>query len=103
MGRCGKKQGNDGGAGGKGGSIGKLFALLCVQSSFDKIYGYILENSKELSAELFKNLIDEDFQLYKDMFADKDERRRCALFFKDFYELLDDNHDGADSTYRRIY
>ena len=79
------------------GNVRKLFALLCMQASFDKIYNHILENSKVLSADLFKNLKDEDFQLYKELFSDRDEIRRCALFFNDFYDLLDDNDDGSVS------
>lgn len=71
-----------------------LFAILCMQSSFEKTYNYILENVKIINASLFSDLRDEQYKLYSDLKFDKDEIKRTTLFFKDFYQVIDEDGNG---------
>lgn len=74
----------------------KLFALLCMQSTFERIYNYMVENQNDIAELFLSELKDGTSSIYAD-FSEK-EKSRAMQFFNDFYDMMDDNRDGELSS-----
>ena len=72
----------------------KLFALLCMQSSFERIYNFIVENQNNISEQFLRELKDGNSYVYDELRITDREKTRAVQFFGDFYEMMDDDHNG---------
>lgn len=71
----------------------KLFALLCMQSSFEKLYNYIVEHQNDISEPFLRELKEGTSPVYDGKITEK-EKVRAVQFFNDFYEMMDDDGNG---------
>lgn len=80
-----------------------LFAILCLQLSFEKIYNYIVRNPKECDSSLFKELAsqeayqksdEEDALPYELHLQSADEIIRVVSFMTVFHDVLDQDRNG---------
>lgn len=80
-----------------------LFAILCLQLSFERIYNYIVRNPKECDSSLFKELASQeaykksgegDALPYELRLHSDDEIMRVASFMTVFHEVLDQDRNG---------
>lgn len=71
----------------------KLFALLCMQSSFEKLYNYIVEHQNDISEPFLRELKEGTSSVYDGKITEK-EKVRAVQFFNDFYEMMDDDGNG---------
>lgn len=71
-----------------------LFALLCMQSSYELIYNYIIEKRLDLDGEFFSELKNEKNDIFKKIEMNEKEISQFARFMENFYNLLDKDGDG---------
>lgn len=71
----------------------KLFALLCMQSSFEKLYNYIVEHQNDISEPFLREFKEGTSPVYDGKITEK-EKVRAVQFFNDFYEMMDDDGNG---------
>lgn len=71
-----------------------LFALLCMQSSYELIYNYIIERRLDLDGEFFSELKNEKNDIFKKIEMNEKEISQFTRFMENFYNLLDKDGDG---------
>lgn len=71
-----------------------LFALLCMQSSYELIYNYIIEKHLDLDGEFFSELKNEKNDIFKKIEMNEKEISQFTRFMENFYNLLDKDGDG---------
>lgn len=71
-----------------------LFALLCMQSSYELIYNYIIEKRLDLDGEFFSELKNEKNDIFKKIEMNEKEISQFTRFMENFYNLLDKDGDG---------
>ena len=71
-----------------------LFALLCMQSSYELIYNYIIEKRLDLDGEFFSELKNEKNDIFKKIEMNEKEILQFTRFMENFYNLLDKDGDG---------
>ena len=71
-----------------------LFALLCMQSSYELIYNYIIEKRLDLDGEFFNELKNEKNDIFKKIEMNEKEISQFTRFMENFYNLLDKDGDG---------
>lgn len=71
-----------------------LFALLCMQSSYELIYNYIIEKRLDLDEEFFSELKNEKNDIFKKIEMNEKEISQFTRFMENFYNLLDKDGDG---------
>lgn len=71
-----------------------LFALLCMQSSYELMYNYIIEKRLDLDGEFFYELKNEKNDIFKKIEMNEKEISQFTRFMENFYNLLDKDGDG---------
>ena len=71
-----------------------LFALLCMQSSYELMYNYIIEKRLDLDGEFFNELKNEKNDIFKKIEMNEKEISQFTRFMENFYNLLDKDGDG---------
>ena len=71
-----------------------LFALLCMQSSYELMYNYIIEKRLDLDGEFFNELKNEKNDIFKKIEMNEKEISQFTRFIENFYNLLDKDGDG---------
>ena len=71
-----------------------LFALLCMQSSYELMYNYIIEKRLDLDGEFFNELKNEKNDIFKKIEMNEKEISQFTRFMENFYSLLDKDGDG---------
>lgn len=71
-----------------------LFAFLCMQSSYELIYNYIIEKRLDLDGEFFSELKNEKNDIFKKLEMNEKEISQFTRFMENFYNLLDKDGDG---------
>ena len=71
-----------------------LFALLCMQSSHELMYNYIIEKRLDLDGEFFNELKNEKNDIFKKIEMNEKEISQFTRFMENFYNLLDKDGDG---------
>ena len=71
-----------------------LFALLCMQSSYELMYNYIIEKRLDLDGEFFNELKNEKNDIFKKIEMNEKEISLFTRFMENFYSLLDKDGDG---------
>lgn len=80
-----------------------LFAILCLQLSFEKIYNHVVQNKRDISGDLLKELKESKYykndengdSLLRELeIKDEDELRRICTFMNVFYKGIDDDSSG---------
>ena len=71
-----------------------LFALLCMQSSYELMYNYIIEKRLDLDGEFFSELKNEKNDIFKKIEMNEKEISQFTRFMENFYNLLDKDGDG---------
>lgn len=71
-----------------------LFALLCMQSSYELMYNYIIEKRLDLDGEFFNDLKNEKNDIFKKIEMNEKEISQFTRFMENFYNLLDKDGDG---------
>ena len=71
-----------------------LFALLCMQSSYELMYNYIIEKRLDLEGEFFNELKNEKNDIFKKIEMNEKEISQFTRFMENFYNLLDKDGDG---------
>lgn len=71
-----------------------LFALLCMQSSYELMYNYIIEKRLDLDGEFFNELKNEKNDIFKKIEMNEKEIPQFTRFMENFYNLLDKDGDG---------
>ncbi len=71
-----------------------LFALLCMQSSYELMYNYIIEKRLDLDGEFFSELKNEKNDILKKIEMNEREISLFTRFMENFYSLLDKDGDG---------
>lgn len=74
-----------------------LFALLCFQSRFDKIYDYLIANKDDLDAEFINAMREKDNPLLDELKLSKKEADRFPDFADAFIKLIDQDNSGTVS------
>jgi hypothetical protein len=72
-----------------------LFALLCMQSRFDKIYDYIVLNRETIDKDFLEGLTEDDSNIIKGMDISDDETQDFCIFARLFYDIIDQNSDSS--------
>ncbi|MBR5279410.1 MAG: hypothetical protein IKU26_00375, partial [Clostridia bacterium] len=72
-----------------------LFAILCMQSSYETVYNYIVENREEIEKTFFDDLSKEQSELFAKLEMDERKTGQFVVFIRDVLELIDT--DGKNS------
>lgn len=70
-----------------------LFAILCMQSKYEKIYNYILQNKEDIDVDFIKNIKNPDSSEIKKLKLNEDEKDNLICFMQELYGLIDKNDD----------
>lgn len=74
-----------------------LFAILCMQSKYEKIYNHMVNNRVEIDKGYLESLADEHSNLFEEVEMDEREKSKFIPFAKDLLTLIDlDNQGGID-------
>lgn len=71
-----------------------LFALLCMQSSYEEVYNYIASNRLDIDGEFFKELKNQKSNIFNELEMNEKEIEDFLKFSKEFYKLLDRDNNG---------
>jgi len=72
-----------------------LFALLCLQSRFDKIYDYLIGHKDDLDPEFIKAIREKDNHLFDELKLSKKEADSFHDFADAFIKLIDKDNSGT--------
>lgn len=76
-----------------------LFAILCMQSSYEEIYNYVVNNRYGLDAKFINDLAEEKNTIFSDFEMVEKQVARFVAFAKDLIKLIDSNgKEGIDDT-----
>lgn len=70
-----------------------LFAILCMQSSYEAIYNYLLNHRLDIEIESLKDLSRENNLLFSDFEMDEKTVARFVVFVKELLKLIDSNQN----------
>lgn len=85
-----------------------LFSILCLQTAFEPVYNFLVNNLDDLSNDFFKLLMDQEALEKDEQFIDLREKlihpnqllyRRIARFIEVFYDALQLNSDSNDKEF----
>ncbi|MCD8198472.1 MAG: KAP family NTPase, partial [Lachnospiraceae bacterium] len=75
-----------------------LFAVLCMQSSFESIYNYMVYNAENIDQALLSDLRDEKCSVYDELQIKEENREKIVDFMQRFYNVVDKDHDDGISV-----
>lgn len=70
-----------------------LFAILCMQNKFEKLYNYILQNKEDIDVDFIKALKDSNSKIFYTLKLSDDEKESLMCFSQELYSLIDKNDD----------
>ncbi|MBR5501228.1 MAG: hypothetical protein IKV74_06855 [Clostridia bacterium] len=74
-----------------------LFAILCMQSSYETVYNYIVENREEIEKTFFEKLSEGKSELFKTLEMDEKQTGQFVVFIRDVLKLIDtDQQNNID-------
>jgi len=69
-----------------------LFAMLCLQSSYDQVYSFIIKNRDTVDPDMLKALTIQSDSIFDDFDMSDDTRQIFCRFAKDLYDVIDKDH-----------
>lgn len=76
-----------------------LFALLCMQSKYEKIYNYFMRNKEEIDTKFLLDLVDEGNAIFDNLKINGDEQCDFINFAEIFNSVIDkDQKNGIDNN-----
>lgn len=74
-----------------------LFAILCMQNSFEYTYKFLVLSQESITDTLLDQLIDSESEIYKNAEMDDDDKALFAEFFNEIIALIDSDKNGEVS------
>lgn len=76
-----------------------LFAILCMQSSFENIYNHIVNNRFDVDKKFLQDLLEEKNTLFEELEMDEKQISKFIVFARDLIKLIDsDGKEGIDEN-----
>lgn len=72
-----------------------LFAILCMQSSYETVYNYIVENREEIEKTFFSELSNEQNALFAKLEMNEKQTGQFIVFIHDVLKLIDTNQQNG--------